>query len=100
MKRKIFTTSKNNKVRAVGRQKKVYSDKDGERYFMWNGSKIYIYDIYAGDFDCEIVKESLNIHCLVGSITMCNTYGVMVEIALNDNYDHCIQLWEYVESEV
>lgn len=86
---KAYRTTDNNIIKKVGRAKRIYFDNAGA-YFNWNGRRERLENIPRLSYPIMYEDEAGKLGSIGGYITICNTYGVLVE--LNEN--ETIQLWE------
>jgi len=88
---KDYKTTDGNKIRKVGRQKKVYFGNE-RIYFLWNGSRQFLDEIPRLSYPIIYEDENGKIAPIGGYITITNCFGVLVEITENET----IQLWEEI----
>jgi len=92
MKRKIYTTTDGNKIRKVGRQKKVYFAENP--YFVWNGRRQHFDEIPRLSYPIMYTDDNEKTGVIGGYICLCNWGGVLVEL---DENSETVQLWEELE---
>lgn len=93
---KTYTTTDGNKIKKVGRAKKIFFDNAGNPYFKWNGRKQNFDDIPRLHYPIMYTDDNEKIGVIGGYITLCNVYGVLVEI---DDNAEAVQLWEEMPNE-
>ena len=89
---KEYTTADGYKIRRIGREKKLYFESD-YIYFMWAGHRYRLENIPRLSYPIFYEDENGKTGYLSGYITICNTYGVLVEITENET----IILYEEIE---
>ena len=87
---KTYTTTDGNTINKIGRAKRIYFDTKGT-YFMWNGRRERLENISRLTYPIMYEDENGKIGVIGGYITICNVYGVLVEL---DTDREVIQLWE------
>lgn len=89
-----YRTQNGGKIRKIGRAKKIYFTNNGA-YFVWNGRRQSLEDIPRLTYPVFFENEDGKTDFCGGYITICNTYGVLVQL---DEYCETAQLFEEVEA--
>ena len=90
--RKTYTTTDGNNIRKIGREKKIYFSENP--YFIWNGTRYHFEEIPRLSYPIMYEDEAGRLAAdICGYITICNTYGVLVELLEGE----AVQLWEEIE---
>jgi len=93
--RRTYTTTDGNRIRKVGRAKKIYFTNAGNAYFLWNGRRESFDNIPRLSYPIMYEDEAGKIGVIGGYITLCNFGGVLIEL---DENGEAVQLWEEVEN--
>ena len=90
-----YTTTDNNRIRKTGREKKIFFNRNGEAYFLWNGRMEKLENIMRLSYPIMYEDERGKLGVIGGYITISNTYGVLVELS---ECCETVQLWEEIHA--
>ena len=93
--RRTYNTTDGNKIRKLGRAKKIYFNNAGNPYFLWNGRRESFDNIPRLTYPVMYEDEAGKVGAIGGYICISNFGGVLVEV---DEYCESVQLWEEVEN--
>lgn len=89
---KLYNTTDGNKIRKIGRLKKIhFANRD---FFVWNGRRQHLDEIPRLSYPIFYEDDNGKTGVIGGYITLCNVYGVLVEL---DENAEAVQIWEEIE---
>lgn len=86
--KKEYKTTDGNKIRKIGREKKIYFSENP--YFLWNGTRYHFDEIPRLSYPIMYENEAGRLADIGGYITISNCFGVLVELLEGE----AVQLWE------
>lgn len=91
---KEYTTTDGQKIKSIGREKRIMWTASGHPYFMWTGRRIRFDDVLQMSYPIMYEDEAGRVFPIGGYIGISNTLGVLVEIL---DGGEAVQLWEELE---
>lgn len=91
-----YTTTDGQRIRSIGREKRIMWTASGEPYFMWSGRREYMSDVMRLTYPIMYETDRGTLYDIGGYIGISNVYGVLVEIL---DGGEAVQLWEEIEND-
>lgn len=87
---KTYNTTDGHKIKKIGREKKIYFSENP--YFVWNGRRQHLDEIPRLSYPILYEDENGKTGVIGGYITICNVYGVLIELLDGE----AVQIWEEI----